>query len=154
MKKNNKVNPLTHFNNLKADAVKRGNTQLANFKKSLKKFQGDKNGSQVGPILGPTVGPGPNTSTPPNTPTPSNTSKSDNDLISDMLNKGMTPRQISKVMKAKTKVAVNPNTVIDASGKIISSGIDAFANRNNSNIGGGGFGPPFKKGGSVKRKRK
>lgn len=47
MKKNNKVNPLTHFNNLKADAVKKGNGQLANYKKSLKRFQGDVTGSQV-----------------------------------------------------------------------------------------------------------
>jgi hypothetical protein len=47
MKKNNKVNPLTHFNNLKAQTIKKGNQQLANYKKSLKKFQGDVTGSQV-----------------------------------------------------------------------------------------------------------
>lgn len=47
MKKNKKVNPLTHFNNLKAETIKKGNQQLANYKKSLKKFQGDVTGSQV-----------------------------------------------------------------------------------------------------------
>ena len=47
MKKNKKVNPLTHFNNLKAKTIKKGNQQLANYKKSLKKFQGDITGSQV-----------------------------------------------------------------------------------------------------------
>ena len=47
MKHNKKVNPLTHFNNLKAEAIKKGNGQLANYKKSLKRFQGDVTGSQV-----------------------------------------------------------------------------------------------------------
>lgn len=49
MKHSKKVNPLTHFNNLKAEAVKKGNGQLANYKKSLKRFQGDMDGSQVEP---------------------------------------------------------------------------------------------------------
>ena len=47
MKHNKKVNPLKHFNDLKAAAVKKGNGQLANYKKSLKRFQGDVTGSQV-----------------------------------------------------------------------------------------------------------
>lgn len=47
MKHNKKVNPLTHFNNLKGEAIKKGNQQLANYKKSLKKFQGNMDGSQV-----------------------------------------------------------------------------------------------------------
>ena len=39
MKKNNKVNPLTHFNNLKADAIKKASGEMDNYKKSLKKAQ-------------------------------------------------------------------------------------------------------------------
>jgi|LakMenEpi03Aug12_release.lakeMendotaPanAssembly.Ray.scaffolds.fasta_scaffold198513_3 hypothetical protein len=39
MKKNNKVNPLTHFNNLKAAAVKKAGKEMSTYKKSLKKAQ-------------------------------------------------------------------------------------------------------------------
>jgi hypothetical protein len=39
MKKNNKVNPLTHFNNLKATAVKKAGKEMSAYKKSLKKAQ-------------------------------------------------------------------------------------------------------------------
>ena len=47
MKKNNKVNPLTHFNNTKAAAIKKAGGEMSAYKKSLKKFQGDVTGSQV-----------------------------------------------------------------------------------------------------------
>jgi len=47
MKKNNKVNPLTHFNNTKTAAIKKAGGEMSAYKKSLKKFQGDKTGSQV-----------------------------------------------------------------------------------------------------------
>jgi hypothetical protein len=39
MKKNKKVNPLTHFNNLKAAAVKKAGKDMSAYKKSLKKAQ-------------------------------------------------------------------------------------------------------------------
>ena len=39
MKKNNKVNPLTHFNNLKASAIKKAGKEMSTYKKSLKKAQ-------------------------------------------------------------------------------------------------------------------
>jgi len=37
MKKNNKVNPLTHFNNLKAAAIKKAGGEMSKYKKSLPK---------------------------------------------------------------------------------------------------------------------
>jgi hypothetical protein len=143
MKKNNKVNPLTYFNNNKAMAYKKAGGAMKDFQKSLKRYQGDEGGSETGP---PT----------PQGPPASTTSKgpiSDNDLMMAMLEKGISPRDMKKVMKAKTKVSVNPNTVIDAAGKVVSSGINAIANRGNMG-GGGGPDGPFKKGGSVKRKKK
>jgi len=76
---------------------------------------------------------------------------SDNQLIAMMIEKGMTPKQIRKFMKAKSKVAVNPNSVINAAGQIGSSLINAFGNRGGG--GGGMMGPPdgpFKKGGAKK----
>jgi hypothetical protein len=132
MKKNNKVNPLTYFNNNKAMAYKKAGGAMKDFQKSLKRYQGDEGGSETGPPKGPI---------------------SDNDLVMAMLEKGISPRDMKKVMKAKTKVSVNPNTVIDAAGKVVSSGINAVANRGNMG-GGGGPDGPFKKGGSVKRKKK
>jgi len=36
MKQNKKINPLIHFNNLKAAAVKRGQAQMANFTKKMR----------------------------------------------------------------------------------------------------------------------
>jgi hypothetical protein len=39
MKKINKVNPLTHFNNLKAAAIKKAGGEMSAYKKSLKKAQ-------------------------------------------------------------------------------------------------------------------
>jgi len=33
MKKNNKVNPLTHFNNLKAAAIKKAGGEMSKYKK-------------------------------------------------------------------------------------------------------------------------
>lgn len=47
MKHNKKVNPLTHFNNLKTAAVKKAGKDMSTYKKSLKRFQGDVTGSQV-----------------------------------------------------------------------------------------------------------
>jgi hypothetical protein len=38
MKKNNKVNPLTHFNNIKADSYRRAHNQMSNFKNSVKRY--------------------------------------------------------------------------------------------------------------------
>jgi hypothetical protein len=76
---------------------------------------------------------------------------SDNQLMAMMIEKGMTPKQIRKFMKAKSKVAVNPNSVINAAGQIGSSLINAFGNRGGG--GGGMMGPPdgpFKKGGAKK----
>jgi hypothetical protein len=134
MKHNNKVNPLKYFNDNKAAAVKKAGGQMFDFKKSVKRYQ---EGSEVGPPSG----------TAPKGPI------SDNDLMMSMLERGMSPRDMKKVMKAKTKVSVNPNTVIDAAGKVVSSGINAVANRGNMG-GGGGPDGPFKKGGSVKKMSK
>jgi hypothetical protein len=39
MKKTNKVNPLTHFNNTKAAAIKKAGGEMSAYKKSLKKAQ-------------------------------------------------------------------------------------------------------------------
>ena len=39
MKHNKKVNPLTHFNNLKAAAVKKAGKDMSTYKKSLTKAQ-------------------------------------------------------------------------------------------------------------------
>lgn len=39
MKHNKKVNPLTHFNNLKASAIKKAGKEISTYKKSLKKAQ-------------------------------------------------------------------------------------------------------------------
>jgi len=39
MKHNKKVNPLTHFNNLKAAAIKKAGKEMSTYKKSLKKAQ-------------------------------------------------------------------------------------------------------------------
>jgi hypothetical protein len=39
MKKNNKVNPLTYFNNNKAAAIKKAGKEISTYKKSLKKAQ-------------------------------------------------------------------------------------------------------------------
>lgn len=39
MKHNKKINPLTHFNNLKAAAVKKAGKEMSTYKKSLKKAQ-------------------------------------------------------------------------------------------------------------------
>lgn len=39
MKHNKKVNPLTHFNNLKASAAKKAGKEMSTYKKSLKKAQ-------------------------------------------------------------------------------------------------------------------
>jgi hypothetical protein len=47
MKKNKKVNPLKYFNDNKAAAVKKVGGAMKDFKKSLKRFQGDVTGSQV-----------------------------------------------------------------------------------------------------------
>jgi hypothetical protein len=47
MKENNKVNPLKYFNDNKAAAVKKVGGAMKDFKKSLKRFQGDVTGSQV-----------------------------------------------------------------------------------------------------------
>ena len=47
MKHNKKVNPLTHFNNLKAAAIKKAGGEMDNYKKSLTKAQP---GIQVGPM--------------------------------------------------------------------------------------------------------
>jgi hypothetical protein len=148
MKKNNKVNPLKYFNDNKAMAYKKAGGAMKDFQKSLKRYP---EGGEGGPKP---------TSTPSSSPSPSPQSQqtpkepiSDNDLMMAMLEKGISPRDMKKVMKAKTKVAVNPNTVIDAAGKVVSSGINAVANRGNM---GGGDGPdgPFKKGGSTKKMQK
>jgi len=152
MKKNNKVNPLTHFNNVKANSYRRANDQMSNFKKLVKKYQ---DAGETGGEGGPKP-----TSTPTSSPSPSPQSQqtpkgpiSDNDLMMAMLEKGISPRDMKKIMKAKTKVAVNPNTVIDAAGKVVSSGINAVANRGNTG-GGGGPDGPFKKGGSTRKMQK
>jgi hypothetical protein len=47
MKKNNKVNPLKYFNDNKAMAYKKAGGAMKDFKKSLKRYQGDVTGSQV-----------------------------------------------------------------------------------------------------------
>ena len=47
MKENNKVNPLKYFNDNKAMAYKKAGGAMKDFKKSLKRFQGDVTGSQV-----------------------------------------------------------------------------------------------------------
>ena len=47
MKHNKKINPLTYFNNLKADAIKKAGEEMNNYKKSLTKAQP---GIQVGPM--------------------------------------------------------------------------------------------------------
>ena len=153
MKKNNKTNPLTHFNNVKADSYRRAHNQMSNFNKSLKRYQGEEGGSEVSP--GPESGQKSPSPTPTPSPSPStssgNTVKgpiSDNDIMMAMIEKGISPRDMKKIMKAKTKVAVNPNTVIDAAGKVVSSGIDALSNR------GGGGGPQFKRGGSTRKMSK
>lgn len=39
MKHNKKVNPLTHFNNLKAAAIKKAGGEMSKYKKSLRKAQ-------------------------------------------------------------------------------------------------------------------
>ena len=41
MKHNKKVNPLTHFNNLKAAAIKKAGGEMDNYNKSLKPVPGD-----------------------------------------------------------------------------------------------------------------
>ena len=146
MKKNNKTNPLTHFNNTKADSYRRAHNQMSNFNKLLKRYQGEEGGSEVSP--GPESG---QTPPPSSTPSSGNTVKgpiSDNELMMAMLEKGISPRDMKKVMKAKTKVAVNPNTVIDAAGRVVSSGINAISNR------GGGGGPQFKRGGATRKMSK
>ena len=48
MKKNNKVNPLTHFNNLKAAAIKKAGGEMSKYKKSLPKK--DNGGIAAGPL--------------------------------------------------------------------------------------------------------
>jgi len=148
MKKNNKVNPLKYFNDNKAMAYKKAGGAMEDFKKLVKKYQ---DAGETGGEGGPKP-----TSTPTPSPSPSPQSQqtpkgpiSDNDLMMAMLEKGISPRDMKKVMKAKTKVAVNPNTVIDAAGKVVSSGIDAFVNR-----GGGGGSGGFKKGGSTRKMQK
>lgn len=45
MKHNKKVNPLTHFNNLKAAAIKKAGGEMSKYKKSLKRA--DNGGEQV-----------------------------------------------------------------------------------------------------------
>ena len=56
MKHNKKVNPLTHFNNLKADAIKKASGEMDNYKKSLIKAQAGymvkfkKNEPTIGPL--------------------------------------------------------------------------------------------------------
>ncbi len=47
MKKNNKVTPLKYFNDNKAMAYKKAGGAMKDFKKSLKRYQGDVTGSQV-----------------------------------------------------------------------------------------------------------
>lgn len=47
MKKTNKPNPLKFFNDNKEMAYKKAGGEMATYKKSLKKFQGDVTGSQV-----------------------------------------------------------------------------------------------------------
>ena len=47
MKHNKKVNPLTHFNNLKASAIKKAGGEMDMFKKSLKRAD---NGLHMGPM--------------------------------------------------------------------------------------------------------
>jgi hypothetical protein len=148
MKKNNKVNPLTHFNNVKANSYRRANDQMSNFKKLVKRYQ---DGGEGGPKPTPTPTPSPSPSPSPS-PQSQQTPKgpiSDNDLMMAMLEKGISPRDMKKVMKAKTKVAVNPNTVIDAAGNVVTAGINAISNR-----GGGGGPGGFKKGGSTRKMQK
>jgi hypothetical protein len=144
MKKNNKVNPLTHFNNVKANSYRRANDQMSNFKKLVKRY---KDCGEGGPKPTPTPTPSPSPS-PQSQQTPKGPI-SDNDLMMAMLEKGISPRDMKKVMKAKTKVAVNPNTVIDAAGNVVTAGINAISNR-----GGGGGPGGFKKGGSTRKMQK
>lgn len=149
MKHNKKVNPLKHFNDLKADSYRRAHNQMSNFNKSLKRYQGEEGGSEVSPE--PESGQKPPSPTPSPSSSSGNTVKgpiSDNDIMMAMIEKGISPRDMKKIMKAKTKVALNPNTVIDAAGKVVSSGIDAFSNR------GGGPGGGFKKGGTTRKMSK
>ena len=149
MKKNNKVNPLTHFNNIKAMAYKKAGGAMEDFKKSLKRYQP---GGEGGPKSTSTPTPSPSPSPSPQSEQTPKGPISDNDLMMAMLEKGISPRDMKKVMKAKTKVAVNPNSVIDAAGNVVSAGINAISNR--GNMGGGGGPGGFKKGGSTRKMQK
>ena len=56
-KNNNKPNPLKFFNDNRAAAYKKAGGAMTEYKKSLKKFQGDVGGSQVGPTAPTTTAP-------------------------------------------------------------------------------------------------
>lgn len=162
MNKNKKVNPLTHFNNLKAAAVKRGQTQMANFTKKMR--------------LG---GEGEPEETKPPAPKENSTEKKGEGAASatqlgSMSNKEF--RQIKKGEKRKQKLerisSGKQGERVDNVIKAVGAGAEAIGNVAGSIKDVKGiFGPPeqkkggvinrrttsrpiAKKGGSVKRKRK
>jgi hypothetical protein len=49
LSRNTKVNPLKVFNDNKEKAIKKAGGEMSKYKKSLKRFQGDRDGSQVEP---------------------------------------------------------------------------------------------------------
>jgi hypothetical protein len=112
--------------------------------KSLKRYQGNIGSSEVGPSM--------DTPTPTSTSTPTSTPAplTDNDLINKLIDMGKSPKEIKQIMKAKTKVAINPNNVITGAANVGSSLINAFANKGN-NSGGMTESPGFnRKGGASK----
>jgi hypothetical protein len=141
MKHNKKVNPLTHFNNLKASAIKKAGGEMSKYKKSLKTFQGDVTGSQVASAA----------SNAANSINPSNNTNNIN------LNNTNIPRPSLSDMSA-FGVDLNQDMNRGDYGVMNRGDRSAKAASISSSPGGGRIAQSIagyqKKGGSVKRKRK
>ena len=141
MNHNKKVNPLTHFNNLKAAAIKKAGGEMSKYKKSLKTFQGDVTGSQVASAA----------SNAANSINPANNTNNVN------LDNANTPRPRLTDMSA---FGVNLNQDMNKGdyGMMRSRNRSAEAASINNSPGSGRMAQSIagyqKKGGSVKRKRK
>lgn len=149
MKKNNKVNPLTHFNNLKAAAVKRGQAQMSNFIKKMS-LGGPPEGEQ------------------PASPAAAQGTKSSDEIAKDREKAeiakyaNMSRKDFRKEKQGARRIqrlnaiksgdrAERTGKIIDAVGNVANAASTIVSTASNAKDA---FGKQQKLGGSVKRKRK
>lgn len=151
MKHNKKVNPLTYFNNLKAEAIKKAGGAMKDFKKSLPKAQ---DGRVQGPMTENQSKMGDLLNSQPPIPQALKSSAYDNynTVNKDMLNKNVWQGGRERLLN---KINTPPAVVIPNRSKAASMQNDMYNNDmyrlNNTNPN---FMPERKKGGSVKAKKR